>query len=164
MRPVWDRQAILAHLDALGVPYEMTEHKAVFNMAELAEIDMPYPEADAKNLFLRDNKKRNYYLLTVPGNQMVDLKAFRQQCGTRPLSFAPAEDLYDLLGLTPGSVSPLGLLNDQDCRVMWCIDSAFAGGMLGVHPNDNTATLWLHTADLIRVIEEHGNEVRLIAL
>ena len=159
-----DRQSVLSYLDTVSVPYELTEHPAVFNMAEMAQIDLPHPEADAKNLFLRDDKKQHYYLLTVRGDRQADLKAFRQQLGTRPLSFASAEDLMNLLRLTPGSVTPLGLLNDKGRRVILCIDSAFTGGLVGVHPNDDTATLWLKTVDLIRVIEAHGNEIHLINL
>ena len=65
-------------------------------MEELKEIDIPYPEYDAKNLFVRDDKKRNYYLITVKGNKRIDLKEFRKKNETRPLSFASENDLLDL--------------------------------------------------------------------
>ena len=161
-----NKQEILSLLDERGVSYELTEHKAVYNMAELAEVVLPYPEADAKNLFVRDDKKRGYYLITVRGDKRVDLKAFRQQNGTRPLSFASAEDLMARLGLIPGSVSPFGLLNDAERSVIFCLDREFldASGRIGVHPNDNTATVWLAAADLLSLIQEHGNPIRLIAL
>ena len=161
-----NKQEILSLLDERGVSYELTEHKAVYNMAELAEVVLPYPEADAKNLFVRDDKKRGYYLITVRGDKRVDLKAFRQQNGTRPLSFASAEDLMARLGLIPGAVSPFGLLNDAERSVTFCLDREFldAPGRIGVHPNDNTATVWLAAADLLSLIQEHGNPIRLIAL
>lgn len=73
--------------------YEITEHKAVYNMQELAQIKVPYPERDAKNLFIRDDKKRNYYLITVKGDKKVDLKEFRKNNNTRPLTFTSSEDL-----------------------------------------------------------------------
>ena len=149
------------YLRARGAAFEITEHKAVYNMAELAEFPLPHPEADAKNLFVRDDKRRSYYLLTVFGEKRVDLKAFRREHGTRPLTFASAEDLEALLGLYPGAVTPLGLLNDAACRVKLFIDRDLADGLVGVHPNDNTATIWLRTADLIRIVREHGNEVEL---
>lgn len=66
-----------------GIWHEITEHKAVYNMAELTDVALPYPEADAKNLFVRDDKKRNYYLITVRGDKRVDLKEFRHKYGTR---------------------------------------------------------------------------------
>ena len=156
-----DKQGVYDFLSRLGVWFEVTEHTAVYNMAELANVPIPYPEADAKNLFVRDDKRRSYYLLTVFGEKRVDLKAFRREHGTRPLTFASAEDLEALLGLYPGAVTPLGLLNDAACRVKLFIDRDLADGLVGVHPNDNTATIWLRTEDLIRIVREHGNEVEL---
>ena len=89
-----------------GIWHEITEHKAVYNMAELTDVALPYPEADAKNLFVRDDKKRNYYLITVRGDKRVDLKEFRHRYGTRALSFASENDLMQVLGLIPGAVTP----------------------------------------------------------
>ncbi len=130
-------------------------------MAELAEVPCPYPEADAKNLFVRDDKKQNYYLITVKGEKRVNLKAFRKAQGTRNLSFASAEDLMERLGLIPGAVTPLGVLNDETRSVKVFLDQDFLQepGLVGVHPNENTATVWLKAEDLIRIIREHGNEV-----
>lgn len=123
-----NKQKIYDFLHSQNIPFEITEHKAVYNMAELAEIPLPHPEADAKNLFIRDDKRRSYYLLTVFGEKRVDLKAFRREHGTRPLTFASAEDLEALLGLYPGAVTPLGLLNDAACRVKLFIDRDLADG------------------------------------
>ena len=86
-------------------------------MEQLAAIHLPHPEWDAKNLFVRDDKKRNYYLIAVKGDKRVDLKEFRRQHGLRGLSFASADDLLAILGLIPGAVSPLGVLNDTQRRV-----------------------------------------------
>ena len=80
-------------LRAAGVAFEITEHKAVYNMEECACLDLPYPEDEAKNLFVRDDKKRDYYLITVRGDKRVDLKEFRRTHGTRALTFASADDL-----------------------------------------------------------------------
>ena len=74
-----NRQETLDCLDREGIGYELTEHKAVYNMAELAEVDLPYPHLDAKNLFVRDDKRLNYYLITVRGEKRVNLKDFRRQ-------------------------------------------------------------------------------------
>ena len=148
-------------LNKSGINYEITEHKAVFNMEELGEVKLPYPDADAKNLFVRDDKKQNYYLITVKGDKRVNLKEFRKKYGLRNLSFASAEELMKIMGLTPGSVTPLGLLNDEEHIVKFYLDSEFNGTLIGVHPNDNTATVWLKSEDLIKIIKEHGNEVSL---
>ena len=156
-----NRQQIYDYLQENSIWHEITEHKAVYNMAELAEVPCPYPEADAKNLFVRDDKKQNYYLITVKGEKRVNLKAFRKAQGTRNLSFASAEDLLERLALIPGAVTPLGVLNDEKRSVQVFLDQDFLQepGLVGVHPNENTATVWLKTEDLIRIIREHGNEV-----
>ena len=146
------------------VEYEITEHGAVFNMAELAAVELPYPEADAKNLFVRDDKRKNYYLITVKGDKRVDLKDFRRKHELRPLTFCSAEELMDIMKLYPGAVTPLGLLNDVEHKVKFYLDEAFGDGIVGVHPNDNTATIWLKSADLIRIISEHGNSVERFGL
>ena len=159
-----DKEQTCQFLRDMGIEFERTEHPAVYNMAELAQISIPHPEADAKNLFVRDDKKRQYYLITVRGDKRVDLKEFRRAQGTRPLSFASAKELSSILGLIPGAVTPLGVLNDEARRVKVFLDRAFAGGLVGVHPNDNTATLWLRAEDLIRVVREHGNEIEYIDL
>ena len=152
-------------LRSRGIWLEITEHKAVYNMAELADVALPYPSADAKNLFVRDDKKRNYYLITVRGDKRVDLKKFREEHGTRPLSFASENDLMNLLGLIPGAVTPLGILNDSEKKVKFFLDEELVNdGLIGVHPNDNTATVWLKTTDLIDIITEHGNEVEAVRI
>lgn len=161
-----NKQDIYDFLNQRNIWHEITEHKAVYNMAEVAEIDIPYPEADAKNLFIRDDKKKNYYLITVKGNKKVDLKEFRKQNNTRPLSFASENELMDIMSLIPGAVTPLGLLNDKEKKVQFFIDKDFMSNqhLVGVHPNDNTATVWLKVEDLIDIIKEHGNQVSIIEI
>ena len=158
------KQETYDYLTNCGVDYEVTEHEAVFNMEELKAVELPYPEADAKNLFVQDDKKRNYYLITVKGDKRVDLKQFRKDQGTRKLSFASADDLMRIMKLIPGAVTPLGLLNDEEQKVTLFLDADFDGGLVGVHPNDNTATVWITAAELIRVIEEHGNKVNVVKI
>lgn len=157
-----DKQQTYDYLDAHGVPYEATEHAAVYNMAELETDELPYPDHDAKSLFVRDDKKRAYYLMTVKGDKRVDLKEFRRRYGTHPLSFASADGLGSIIGLESGPVTPLGLLNDEERRVTLFLDADLVDGIISVHLNDNTVTVWMQTADLVRVVESHGNEVRVI--
>ena len=117
-----NKQEIYKFLNDKNIWHEITEHKAVFNMAELSEINIPYPEADAKNIFVRDDKKRNYYLITVKGDKKLDLKEFRKNNNTRALSFASENDLMDIMNLIPGSVTPLGMLNDKEMKVKLFLD------------------------------------------
>ena len=158
------KQETYDYLTECGIEYEVTEHAAVFNMEQLDAVRLPYPDCDAKNLFVRDDKKRNYYLITVKGDKRVDLKAFQQTFGTRKLSFASADDLMAIMGLIPGAVTPLGLLNDGERKVTLYLDKAFLGGLAGVHPNDNTATVWMKAEDLVMLIREHGNTVNTVVL
>lgn len=147
---------IYRFLAAQHIPFESLEHKAVFNMEELSALALPHPEWDAKNLFLRDDKQQ-YYLLTVQGDKRVDLKQFRKARGLRSLRFASAEELESVLGLIPGAVTPMGILNDDAHQVHFYLDSAFAGSKIAVHPNDNAATVWMQADDLMKLIQYHGN-------
>ena len=156
------KEEIYAYLTAKGISYEVTDHEAVFNMDEIRAVALPYPQWDAKNLFIRDDKKQHYYLISVKGDKRVDLKAFRKAQGLRPLSFASPDDLRAILQLTPGAVTPLGLLNDRERRVHLYVDADFKDHLIGVHPNDNTATVWLSADDLLSLIAAHGNEAEFV--
>lgn len=159
-----NKNEIYEYLKSKNIWYEITEHQAVYNMRDLEKINIPYKEGDAKNLFLHDDKKENYYLITVKGNKRVDLKEFRKRYDVRPISFASAEDLMKYLNLIPGSVSPLGLLNDKERKVKFYLDDSFFKDdkIIGIHPNDNTATVWLKVDDLINIIKEHGSKIEII--
>lgn len=152
-----NKTEIYRYLTEQNIPYEVVEHKAVYNMKDVDLVKLPYPERDAKNLFVRDDKKRNYYLITVKGDQRVNLKQFRMRHGLRPLSFASEEELLKVMGLTPGAVTPLGILNDTGHRVQFYLDARFQGKKIAVHPNENTATVWLNADDLMKLVQGHGN-------
>lgn len=159
-----NKQDIYHYLNEHRLRHEITEHPAVYNMAEAAELEMPYPESDAKNLFVRDDKRRNYYLITVMGHKKVNLKDFKKKYNTRSLTFASPEELMEIMALIPGAVTPLGLLNDTNHKVKLFLDKDFLNEpkLIGVHPNDNTATVWLKTEDLIEIIRTNGSEVELV--
>ncbi len=107
-----------------------------------------------------------YFLITVKGDKRVDLKEFRLKNNTRALSFASENDLMNIMHLLPGSVTPLGILNDEERKINVFIDKDFKESpyIIGVHPNDNTATVWLKIDDLINIIKEHGNQVNFIQI
>ena len=94
------KEEIYKYLNDRKINYEITNHQAFYNMDELDNVDLPYKEFDAKNLFVRDDKKNNYYLITVKGDKRVDLKEFRKEYHTRTLSFAKEEELLSILNLT----------------------------------------------------------------
>ncbi len=161
-----DKTAIYAYFKSQDINYEPVEHAAVYNMEEMSQIDLPHPEADAKNIFVRDDKKANYYLITVKGDKRINLKEFRKQHGLRNLSFASEQDLMDILGLIPGAVTPLGMLNDETCKVQFYLDRDFLDepGLIGIHPNDNTATVYLQATDLVTIVKNHGNTVEIVEI
>lgn len=164
MRIAMNKTETYQYLTEHNIVYEVSEHKAVFNMEEAESLDLPYPECDAKNLFIRDDKKQNYYLITVKGDKRVDLKEFRKQHGLRALSFASPEELSAVMGLIPGAVTPLGILNDVERRVHFYLDKSFIGEKIGVHPNDNTATIWVQADELMDLIKKHGNAAEFTEL
>lgn len=151
-------------LNDMGIDFKLIEHKAVFTMEEMLELDLPDVDSLAKNLFVRDDKKRNYYLLVLPLDKKVELKILKEKINSRPLSFASENDLNDILGLSRGSVTPLGIINDKERKVKVIIDKSFKDKSIAIHPNDNTASIWLDVEDLVSVIEEHGNSVDLVEI
>lgn len=160
------KQETYDYLRDHGVAFEISEHEAVFNMEDCAAAGLPYPQDDAKNLFVREDKRTTYFLISVRPEKRVDLKEFRRQHDTRRLTFATAEEMEALLGVYPGAVTPLGLLNDREHRVRFFLDRDFlrAPGRIGVHPNDNTATVWLQAEELLRLLREAGCQVELTEL
>lgn len=159
-----NKQETYQYLKDHNIPFEITEHRAVYNMEELDSIDLPYPEGDAKNLFVRDDKKKNYYLITVKGDKRVNLKDFRKAHGLRTLSFASPEDLKKYMDLTPGAVTPLGLLNVEGAPITMYLDAEFKDNIIGIHPNENTATVWLQGDDLVALLRENGCEVEIVEI
>lgn len=153
-----DKSGVLGILDKAGIGYELYEHQRVFNMEEAGRLALPHPGCEAKNLFLRDDRRRCYYLVTVRGDKKLDLKAFRHLHGTRVLSFASEEDLLERLCLGKGSVTPFGLLNNSGKNVIFFLDEDFRDGIIGVHPNDNSASVFLDACQLVRILEEHGSK------
>ena len=161
---MYKKQEVYALLNERGIEYEAIEHEAVYNMEEADALELPHREAGTKNLFIRDDKKRNYYVVSIPEHDRLDLKGLREKLESRPLKFAQDNELMDLMGLIPGQVTPFGTLNDTEHKVKVLISDYFRGGLMDAHPNDNTATVWLRTEDLIRTIEAHGNPVKIIDL
>ena len=154
-----NKEQIYNLLDSKNIRYEVINHKKVFTMEEIEKINLPYKEYDAKNLFVRDDKKKNYYLITIKGNKKLDLKSFKEKYNTKRLSFASNDDLLNILGLTTGSVTPFGLLNDKERKVVFYIDENLSD-KIGVHPNDNSATVFLKVSDLINLLKDNNITVK----
>ena len=118
-----------------------------------------------KNLFLRDAKGRQHFLVVLPGDRQADLGALAAALGSSKLSFASEERLMKHLGLTKGSVTPLAVIQDPDHTVQVLLDESLTGmDRLGVHPLVNTATLWISGADLLRFVRSCGNPVKIVSI
>ncbi|GAA0085961.1 prolyl-tRNA synthetase associated domain-containing protein [Clostridium sp. CTA-7] len=151
-------------LNRMEIRFKLIEHKAVYNIDEMMELNLPHTDVIAKNLFVRDDKKRDYYLLVIRKEKKVNLKKLKEKICSRPLSFASENDLNYILGLSKGSVTPLGIINDDERKVKVILDTTFNESLIGIHPNENTATIWLNVIDLVRIIKQHGNSVEFIEI
>lgn len=148
----YGQEEVLTLLRSWGIPFTEFHHQPVYTIDEMLALDMPDPEHIAKNLFLRDDKKRQYYLVVCREDRKVDLKALRTVIGSRPLSMASEVDLESYLGLKKGAVTPFGLLNHEGKKVDLVIDSFFRDSRMGIHPNDNTCTVWVSTEDVLSLV------------
>ena len=156
---------VYAALDALGIAYQRHAHPAVFNAQDAARYWNPIAGVQCKNLFLRNKKGDRHYLVVVAIDKRVDLKDLVKMVGDDRLSFGSPERLMAELGLTPGSVSPFGVLNDPDGSVRLLIDEDLRGAeRLIFHPNINTASVVVSWADLERFLASRSNTVRLVSL
>ena len=160
-----EKEQVLSLLEEKGISYRLIEHPAAHTIEEMDALGVENAQQIAKNLFLRDDKKRDYYLICLQKDKTADLKTLRQTLGCRPLSFASETDLQQYLALPKGAVTPLGALNDTTHRVRLRFDRTLAGfATVGVHPNDNTATVFLKLTDLMELLQGFGSDVELIDL
>ncbi len=157
--------SVIARLGELDIPFARHEHPKVATVEEAVVHWQGIDAAHFKNLFLRNQKGDRHYLVVVAHTKKVDLHRLAGQIGDGKLSFASPERLNNHLGLTPGSVSPFGLINDSSRAVRVFLDADIAGAeRVSFHPNVNTATLVITAADFLRFLEACGNPVRQVAI
>ncbi|MGN0601200.1 MAG: prolyl-tRNA synthetase associated domain-containing protein [Oscillospiraceae bacterium] len=142
---------ILALLDSLDIKYSLVKHEPVFKCEQAQLVKNLIDGQGCKNLFLK-SPDRKYFMYILPDYKRADLKAISKKCEIGRLSFANENELYSILNLKPGSVTPFGIINDNDNKVTLIIDYELQGKMLLFHPNDNTRTLNVHYDDLIKFI------------
>lgn len=154
------QQLVIEKLDRLGISYELVHHPAVFTIAQMESEEIFRHGDVCKNLFLRDDKGRNHFLVVLDKDKQANLRQIAEQLGSSKLSFASQERLQKYLGLEKGSVTPLGVINDHAHEVTVVLDADLAGrSKLGVHPNENTTSVFLSYEDLLRYLEDCGNPV-----
>jgi Ala-tRNA(Pro) deacylase len=158
-----EESAVYQNLEALGNPFDRHEHPPVFTVEEALEHWAGIDAVHCKNLFLRNKKGDRHYLVVAAHTTAIDIGALAARIGEGRLSFASAERLAAHLGLTPGAVSPFGLINDRAGSVHVLLDGSLRhAARVGFHPNVNTATVVLSFADFERFLAARGNPITLI--
>lgn len=156
---------LLARLDALGIDVEMTEHAPLHTVAESQALRGEIAGRHTKNLFLKD-KKDNFFLVTTGEDTEVDLKAIHRVIGAASrVSFGSADKLLEFLGVTPGAVTPFGVINDTGQRVRAVLDAELMGhALVNAHPLVNTATISIAPGDLVRFMTDTGHAPAVLNL
>ena len=156
---------VRARLDELGIPFERYEHPPVATAEEAGRHWADIIATHCKNLFLRNQKGTRHYLVILEHTKRADLRAVADQIGDGKLSFASPERLMTHLGLTPGSVSPFGLIHDRDRHVRVVIDRDLKSAKrISFHPNINTVTLTMAYADFQKFLDVCGTVVQYVAV
>ena len=156
--PAFDRDRLLTWMAANGVAQTTHDHPAVFRVDEGHNLKAALPGAHTKNLFLKDRKGR-LWLISARQDTGIDLKRAPTAIGSDRLSFGNETLLYETLGVTPGSVTALGLINDTDHRVTFVLDQAlWDADIVNFHPLTNTATTALVQSEFRRFLTLVGRE------
>ncbi len=155
---------IYSFLQRHRIPFQRFDHEAVFTCEQAKDIrTAPMPGKDTKNLFLRDEKGKRHFLVTVGHEKRADIKALKAVFGVQKLSFGSPERLKEHLGVDPGSVTLLGLVNDPGHRVEFFIDQAlWDADAVCCHPLVNTATLCIPHAGLEKFLQATGHAATVI--
>ena len=155
---------LLARLAELGVETTTKRHPPVYTVAESKALRGDLPGGHCKSLFLKD-KKGTLWLVVALEDKAIDMKDLRRRIGAANLSFGKAELLSEVLGVTPGAVTPFGLINDLETRVAVVLDSdMMALDQLNYHPLTNEATTTISAQGLLAFIASTGHEARIVAL
>jgi Ala-tRNA(Pro) deacylase len=156
---------VVARLQELGIPYTRHEHPPVATVEEASAHWAGIDATHCKNLFLRNQKGNRHYLVVLTASKRADLKALADQIGDGKLSFASPERLSTHLSLTPGSVSPFGLIHDREHAVRVVLDRDFQSATrLAFHPNINTLTFTLAADDFAMFLASCGNPVQEVRI
>ena len=158
-----EEQPVYERLAELGIVYQRYEHPPVATAQSADEHWRGIDAAHCKNLFLRNQKGDRHYLVIIVHTKRADLRAVANQIGDGKLSFASPERLMTHLGVTPGSVSPFGLIHDRDRHVRVFLDRDLqAASRISFHPNINTATITMAFSDFEKFLTAVGNPVRYV--
>ncbi|MHA2006548.1 MAG: prolyl-tRNA synthetase associated domain-containing protein [Promethearchaeota archaeon] len=148
-----------------NIQYVLHTHPAVFTVPEARRYCSHIPGSHCKNLFLINKKSGQFYLVTIPHEKRLDLNQFRRMISAPKIRFASPEDLSNILGITPGAVSPIGLVNDTDNKVIFIVDKIIWNAKeICCHPNVNTETLQIPGNDFRKLIKATGTSMEISSL
>jgi Ala-tRNA(Pro) deacylase len=157
--------AVVARLRELGIQFARHEHPPVSTVEEAEKHWSGIDATHCKNLFLRNQKGNRHYLVVIAHSKKADLHAVAEQIGDGRLSFGSPDRLMTHLGLTPGSVSPFGLINNRDHLVRVVLDRDLKSATrLSFHPNINTSTFVVSAPDFARFLGACGNPVQNVTV
>ena len=146
-----------------GIKYELYNHPPIFTVKDSQRFRKNVPGMGGKSLFLKDSRHHRYYLLSLSGKRQADIKKFCQLIGAKKLTFGRPDELEEKLDLTPGSVSPFGLMNDKNNEVSFYLDKEMsAAKKVAFHPNINTATLVLNQTDFRRFFKLVHHKINIV--
>jgi len=152
-------------LTSHSISYERVDHPAVYTCEQAERLVPPMPGADTKNLLVRDKKGRRHFLVVVGYEKAVDLKALSPLLDVNGLSFASPERLMKYLGIEPGSVSLLAIINDIECAVDVILDEdLWQADVLKCHPLVNTSTLAIRRTDIQKILTVTGHRWRVLSV
>ncbi|WP_298325303.1 prolyl-tRNA synthetase associated domain-containing protein [Asticcacaulis sp.] len=158
----YTQSTLLQALNGWGLMPRTTTHEAVFRVGEGEGIKDALPGAHTKNLFLKDDKGQ-LWLISAEQQTQINLKALPKVIGSGRLSFGSEERLYQALGVRPGSVTALALINDPEHKVRFILDQRlYEAEIVNFHPLINTATTALDQADFRRFLDKLGRDYRVI--
>ena len=149
-------------LNKLNIQYEEIEHNPIYSVEDAIREDVmsKIEGTGCKNLLLKDNN--NYYLIILKYDKIIDLKELRAKLSSGRLSFASEKELNDLLNLAPGSITPFGIINDLENKIVIAIDNELNNKKMLFHPNVNNKTISIKYDDLIKFIESQHHKLIIL--
>jgi Ala-tRNA(Pro) deacylase len=158
-------QSLIETLEKLSISYEQIEHPPVYTSEQARQFVPANQGAPAKNLFLRDKKGKRHFLVMLNDNKELDLIALAHQTGSTRLSLASPDRLHRYLGIEPGAVSPLALINDTEHQVeLWIDQDLWQVDSIQCHPLVNTATWILTPTDLASFLRQTGHPIHFFTI
>ncbi|MDO5556453.1 MAG: YbaK/EbsC family protein [Clostridia bacterium] len=150
---------VLSKLDEMKIQYDIIEHQPVYTVEDAYVVEGKIEGLPVKNLFLKD-KNNNFYIYVLEDNKKADFKLLKEKLGTR-LEFGTPEELFSKLKLYPGSVAPLGIINDNG-SVKLIFDKDVVNKKILIHPNRNTATISIEYVDLVKFLNLFKNSYTVV--